>query len=218
MANRVVVLAGPGVLGNIDGFRRWTATHNLPVANTWSVKGLFAWNSPHHMGTVGLQARDFDLAGFAAAERIFAVGVDEDETPRAWWALSDVDDFDVEDLPEMEVQPEIEPNDLYTRLADVIQPLYRSVKSPPSPARVLTDLAAARPDGAVVAARPGLTGFWVARAFPTTELGSVVVAEDPPSGARLIEWSDDDVDWSDTDALVAVAGDIVAFGGVPWPP
>jgi len=39
----------------------------------------------------------------------------------------------------------------------------------------------------------------------------VVIAAQPPSGATVLEWGPDDVDWSDTDRLVEVAGPIVAW-------
>lgn len=211
MANAVVVLAGPGVIPYAGDFRRWAEEANLPVANTWSVKGLFRWDSPHHMGTVGLQERDFELAGFGEAVQILAVGVDELETPRHRWALSAVVDVDPADLPVMRAQPEIQPNRLYRELAAVVQPLYASQKTPPSPARVLHDLGGDRRTGQVIAARPGPTGFWLGRAFPTTELGSVVIADDLPDGATVVDWGPDDVDWSDTDRLVEVAGPIVAW-------
>jgi hypothetical protein len=211
VANPVVVLAGPGVIPHAGALRRWAEAANLPVANTWSVKGLFRWDSPHHMGTVGLQERDFELAGFGAADRIIAVGVDERETPRERWALAPVTDVDAADLPSVGTHPPIEPNDLYASLAAVIQPLYTSHKTPPSPAQVLYDLGGDRRTGQVIAARPGPTGFWLGRAFPTTELGSVVIADDPPAGATVIEWGPDEVDWSDTDRLVEVAGPIVAW-------
>ena len=43
-------------------------------------------------------------------------------------------------------------------------------------------LAAVRPQGGLVAADPGPAGLWVARAFPTTEPGSVVVPATPARG------------------------------------
>ena len=211
VANAVVVLAGPGVIPHAGAFRRWAEEANLPVANTWSVKGLFRWDSPHHMGTVGLQERDFELAGFGEAERILAVGVDENETPRDRWALSDVIDVDPAALPEIDAQPEIQPNRLYAELAAVVQPLYTSQKPPPSPARSPPDLGqTVAPDRSSRPA-PGPTGFWLGRAFPTTELGSVVIADELPHGATVVDWGPDDVDWSDTDRLVEVAGPIVAW-------
>ena len=36
-----------------------------PVVNTWGAKGVLRWDDPHHAGTAGLQADDFDLAGLA---------------------------------------------------------------------------------------------------------------------------------------------------------
>ena len=37
---------------------------------------VFNWDSPHHMGTCGLQADDFALLGFAEYELIVASGID----------------------------------------------------------------------------------------------------------------------------------------------
>src|SRR5207253_175730 len=65
--------------------------------------------------------------------------------------------------------------ELFGKLAAVVQPLYRDEGSPLSPGRVVADLAAAIGDGGLVVADPGPAGFWVARAFPTSELGSVLV-------------------------------------------
>jgi hypothetical protein len=64
---------------------------------------------------------------------------------------------------------------LYRELAEALRPLYDSDQVPLTPARAAADLAAARPDGALVVADPGPAGLWIARALPTTEAGSVVV-------------------------------------------
>src|SRR5256885_32762 len=73
---RIVVLAGPGVVGtrSIDGLRAFAAAANVPVANTWGAKGVLLWDSPFHMGTCGLQARDFELLDFASYDAIVATG------------------------------------------------------------------------------------------------------------------------------------------------
>jgi len=78
---RVVVLAGPGVIddGALEGLRAFAAAGSLGVANTWGAKGVFAWDSPHHLGTCGLQANDFELLGFGDAGVIVATGLDPDE-------------------------------------------------------------------------------------------------------------------------------------------
>ena len=212
MANRVVVLVGPGVLPHADLMRVWATEHGLPVANTVTLKGLFRWDSPHHIGTVGLQERDFELAGFGEAERIYAVGVDEQETPRERWAIGgEVVELDPASLPAVVgAAAAIEPNRLFTELSAAVHTLYESEKDPPSPARVVADLAASRQP---VVVRPGsLTAFWMARTFPSTDLGTVRFGDAP-----TVEWGEDDVDWEDTQSLIDVAGDIVAWGGVPFP-
>ena len=53
-----------GSTGALEGLRALAAAGNLGVANTWGAKGVFNWDSPHHLGTVGLQADDFELLGF----------------------------------------------------------------------------------------------------------------------------------------------------------
>jgi hypothetical protein len=103
-------------------------------------------------------------------------------------------------------------------------------------------LARAVPEGGLVVAEPGLVGFWVARTFPTSIPGSVLVpaaggveaahrlaleaaptrqvtliAHEPVelAGVRVEVWSPDVVDL-DPSALIAVAGPIVAWGGVGY--
>ena len=176
----VVVLAGPGVVraAMAPALRDLAAVGNLGVVNTWGAKGLFDWQSPHHLGTAGLQERDFELCGFADAALIVACGIDVDEAPRHRWALGPVLDLPVRQLPAAAAAwtrppAPIVPTELFGRLAAVVQPLYRSDAVPLSPGRIVADLAAAGLD--LVSADPGPAGFWVARAFPTAALGSVVV-------------------------------------------
>ena len=85
---RLVVLAGPGVVGtrSIDGLRAFAAAANVPVANTWGAKGVLLWDSPFHMGTCGLQARDFELLDFASYDAIVATGTDLAESPEERFA------------------------------------------------------------------------------------------------------------------------------------
>ena len=54
---------------------------NIGVANTWGAKGVFNWDSPHHLGTCGLQAHDFELLGFGELDLLWIVGLDPDESP-----------------------------------------------------------------------------------------------------------------------------------------
>ena len=179
----VVALVGPGVVraGAIDGLHEFAAAAGIGVANTWGAKGVFPWDSPHHMGTAGLQERDFELLGLGEAALIVASGVDPDESPTEQFALAPVVAVTPDQLSSdlaLHLRPTEAPsgpNPLYERLAAVAQPGYAADKVPLHPARAVADVRAALPAGGVVAADPGPAGLWVARTFPTTEPRSVVV-------------------------------------------
>ena len=190
----IVVLAGPDVVGsrNVDGLRAFAAAANVPVANTWGAKGVFPWDSPHHMGTCGLQLRDFELLGFADYDGVVATGIDENESPWDRFALAPVANIPPSDLGRLatEVAPATRPipaNDLYTRLSGVAQPGFVDDRVPLHPARAVADLRAVLAPGGVVTADAGVPGLWVARTFPTTEPGTVVVpaVATPGIGAAL---------------------------------
>ena len=181
-SERSAVLAGPEVLrvpGAIEGVRRFAATANVPVANTWGAKGVFNWDSPHHMGTCGLQADDFALLGLADYDRIVATGIDPLESPEERFGLAPV--LYVEpgsfwhfiDVPRM--NDEIPPNDLYGRIAGVAQPGYVDDSFPRHPARAVMDLKRSLGPDALVFGQPGPAGLWLARTFPTDRPGSICV-------------------------------------------
>lgn len=181
-AGELVVLAGPGVVetGNIEGLHELAAAANVPVANTWGAKGVLRWDSPHHMGTCGLQARDFELLGFADYDAIIATGIDPAESPPDRFGLAPVVDVPARELGRLarqvqQMPGEIRANDLYARLSKIAQPGYVDERVPLHPARAVADARSVLPSGGVVAADPGIAGVWVARTFPTTEPGTVVV-------------------------------------------
>jgi Thiamine pyrophosphate enzyme, central domain len=179
---RLVVLAGPGVVAsrNVEDLHAFATAANAPVANTWGAKGVFPWDSPHHMGTCGLQARDFELLGFERYDTIVATGVDLAESPHERFALAPVVEVTPGELSRLaqRIAPAPEPipsNDLYARLSSVAQPGFVDDRVPLHPARAVADLRATLDAGGVVTADPGVAGLWVARTFPTTEPGTVVV-------------------------------------------
>ena len=176
LVGRVVVLAGPGVIddGAVEGLRAFAAAGDLGVANTWGAKGVFSWDSPHHLGTCGLQEHDFELLGFGHADAIVATGVDPGESPYERFALAPVFEVAPRDLERLagrvRATGEPLPNDLYARLAAVAQPGYTDTKVPLHPARAVSDLGALLPPGGLLTADPGVAGLWVARTFPTPAL------------------------------------------------
>jgi hypothetical protein len=170
--------------------RRFAERTNLGVVNTWGLKGLFRWDSPFHLGTAGLQERDFELAGIGDADIVLGIGLDFDESPRELLGpLVEVDAGELDSWAERlgrAPEPPARPS-LYSDLAAVVQPLYALDEVPLNPARAAGDLAGALPAGGLVAADPGPAGLWVARTFPTTDLGSVVVpARVTPAAAVTI--------------------------------
>jgi acetolactate synthase I/II/III large subunit len=86
-AERAIVLAGNGVAraGAAAALREFSTTTGIPVAETFMGKGLVDADSDQALGAVGLQAGDFDLAGFDEADLIIAVGYDLVEHSPALW-------------------------------------------------------------------------------------------------------------------------------------
>lgn len=164
------------------------------MLNTFGVKGLFRWDDPSHLGTIGLQERDVELAGVLDADLVLAVGLDplelgpEDLGPRV--TVVEPADLDrwAERLGRAPSAPE--PGRLYRELAGALAPLYADEAVPLTPAAAAADLAEVLPSGGLVCADPGPVGLWVARALPTRVLGSVhvpPVASRGAAGARALE-------------------------------
>ena len=205
-AHHVVVLAGPGVVRRraVGGLRALAAAGKLGVLNTWGAKGVFHWRSRHHWATVGLQELDFDLGGLRGADLVLTVGLDEAEAPRRLW----------ERFPHRNVTPELlgplaerwgapgqfaEMPPLRDRLAAVTQAGWTATASPLMPSLVTRHYAEVLGQGGVVAADPGTAGFWVARTFATTRLGTAFVP-----GEAVYGW--------------AAACVLVARAAAPWRP
>jgi len=213
------ILAGPGVVraGCVDELQAFAHRVGCGVVNTWGAKGVFRWDDPFHFGTAGLQARDFELAGLADVDVLVTTGLEAAEvTSRPWDGRAEVIDVAPEHLAEIElVLPPgtMDRPALYTELAAVVGPMYDQPGSPPARAAAL---AASLPDDGVVVADPGLVGFWIARTFPTARPGSVLITAEGVDGPSVVHVGD--ADWADVDldprALIAVAGEIVAWGGV----
>lgn len=178
-----VVAAGPAAVAGLHAFARRVG---CGVVNTWGAKGVFRWDDPLHFGTAGLQARDFELAGLAELDVLVTSGLDPAEvTSRPWEGRAQVVDVAPGDLATVELDLPAGTRErpaLYTELAAVVGPLYEQPGSPPARAAAL---AAALPVDGLVVAEPGLVGFWVARTFPTSVPGSVVV---PASGGAEAAW------------------------------
>src|SRR3954452_15626501 len=82
-----VVLAGNGVarVGAAAALREFARATGIGVAETFMGKGLLDYEDPRSLGTVGLQSRDYALAGFEDADVVITVGYDLVEHSPANW-------------------------------------------------------------------------------------------------------------------------------------
>jgi acetolactate synthase I/II/III large subunit len=86
-ARSPVVLAGNGVLraGASAALREFARATGIGVAETFMGKGAIDYEDPHALGTVGVHDRDYELAGFADADVVIAVGYDlVEQAPEHW--------------------------------------------------------------------------------------------------------------------------------------
>jgi hypothetical protein len=181
-ARSPVVLAGPDVIQRqaVAGLNALATSASLGVLNTWGAKGVFDWRSRHHWATVGLQARDFELGGLAGADLIVATGLDPDEAPAERWQLAPTivaHPCSLGPLAERWWRPRLDlaMPPLRAGLAAVTQEGWSAEDLPLAPTRATLNYGRSFGPGGLVAADPGVAGYWVARTFATTEPGNVHV-------------------------------------------
>ena len=196
-AEAPMVLAGPGVVrdGAVEGLRALAEAGNLGVLNTWGAKGLFPWQNRHHLATAGLQALDFELGGLTDADLVIATGLDPLEAPADRWEHL-APSIALAPAALASVAAELAPRDgpipvprLRTLLAAATEAGWANDGAPIAPSRATLNYARAIGEGGFLAADPGAAGFWVARTYGTSEVGSVVVPaghEDPGFAAACV--------------------------------
>jgi acetolactate synthase-1/2/3 large subunit len=206
-AEHPIVLAGNGAIRAhaSRALRAFVHTTGIPVAETFMAKGLIDYEDRHALGTVGLQARDYEMAGFDDADLVIAIGYDLVEHAPEHWnprrdkkivvidsVAAEIDEFF---LPEVELI-----GDIAHVVARLAAGCHRSMTSPGTnrqlhnvvmgaleegrhddhfplrPARVLWDIRAAlRPEDLLVS-DVGLHKLWIGRMFPAHEPGTVLIA------------------------------------------
>ena len=188
-APSVTVLAGPGVVRHdaVSGLHDLAVAAGIGVLNTWGAKGVFDWRSRHHLATVGLQERDFELGGLGEVDLIIATGLDPLEAPDARWELAPALRVVpgalarlAENSGDLRRSPAMPP--LRALLAQVTQRGWTLEKAPLSPSRVTMNYAECLGTDGLLAADAGTGGFWVARTFGTTRLDAVIVPSGPSPG------------------------------------
>ncbi len=206
-AENPVILAGNGAIRThaSRALRAFVHTTGIPVAETFMAKGLIDYEDPHALGTVGLQARDYSLAGFDEADVVIAVGYDlVEHAPEHWnprrdkqivvidTVAAEIDEFFV---PEVELigdiahvlarlaagasrrpTPRVDSDRLRTLVSGALADAETDGHFPMRPPRVLADLRRALRRDDLLVSDVGLHKLWIGRMFPAHEPGTVLIA------------------------------------------
>ncbi|MDQ6836137.1 MAG: acetolactate synthase large subunit [Actinomycetota bacterium] len=206
-AENPIILAGNGAIRThaSRALRAFVHTTGIPVAETFMAKGLLDYEDPHALGTVGLQSRDYAMAGFDDADVVITVGYDlVEHAPEHWnpgkdkrivmidTVAAEVDEFFI---PEVELVGDVA--HILGRLAagcqrspsvpagsDRLRELVLGALTdarqdshfPMRPPRVLADIRDALGPGDLLVSDVGLHKLWIGRMFPAHEPGTVLIA------------------------------------------
>jgi acetolactate synthase I/II/III large subunit len=206
-AENPVILAGNGAIRThaSRALRAFVHTTGIPVAETFMAKGLIDYEDPHALGTVGLQSRDYEMAGFDDADVVIAVGYDlVEHKPENWnprrdkqivvidTVTAEIDEFY---MPAVELVGDIasvlarlaagcsrrtpeapEADRLRALTLGALRDGARDDHFPMRPARVLADLRSVLGRTDLLISDVGLHKLWIGRMFPAHEPGTVLIA------------------------------------------
>ncbi len=205
-AGSVVVLAGNGVLrtGTSPELREFAEATGIGVAATFMGKGVVPDDHPMWLGTVGMQARDYELAGFPDAEVVITVGFDlVEHAPSHWNPDRDkrivcIDtvpvEVDANFITEVDLIGDIssilrsltaecgsgsrEPSS--SALQDLVSGAFEAGRGddafPMRPARALWELRQVLGRTDILISDVGLHKLWISRIFPAYEPDTVFIA------------------------------------------
>jgi acetolactate synthase I/II/III large subunit len=201
-----VALAGNGVIrgGATPALREFVRATGIPVAETFMGKGLLPPDNPKALGSVGLQAGDYSMAGFDDADVVLAIGYDlVEHSPEHWNPKRDKKIVCIDSVPaetDAYFVSEVElVGDLYyiltrlaeecrhvphqggsTRLRDVVLGRFDAAKDddsfPMQPPRALYDIRQALGREDILVSDVGLHKLWIGRMFPAYEPNTVLIA------------------------------------------
>jgi len=203
-----IVLAGNGVarVGAAPALREFARATGIGVAETFMGKGLLDYEDPCALGTVGLQSRDYALAGFEDADVVITVGYDlVEHAPRNWNPKRDKRIVCIDTAPaevDEHFMTEVDlVGDLYhilsrlaeelrdggwgatgtsSRLNDIILGRFEAGRGddafPMQPPRALWEIRQALGPQDMLISDVGLHKLWIARMFPAHEPDTVLIA------------------------------------------
>jgi acetolactate synthase-1/2/3 large subunit len=205
-AENPIALVGNGAIRARAGraLRYFVGSTGIGAAETFMAKGLLDYEDPHALGTVGLQSRDYAMAGFEDADVVITIGYDlVEHSPEHWnprrdkriividSVAAEIDEFFI---PEVELIGDIAhvlsrlasecnrsaPYSGSSRLRDVVLGALNEARSdehfPMRPPRVLWDIRSVLGRQDLLVSDVGLHKLWIGRMFPAHEPGTVLIA------------------------------------------
>jgi len=201
-----IVLAGNGVAraNASSALREFARATGIGVAETFMGKGSLDYEDLNALGTVGLQSRDYALAGFEDADVVITVGYDlVEHAPSNWNPKRDKTIVCIDSVPS-EVDEHFVTaldlvGDLYhilsrlteelrhdprttrtSRLDEIVLGRFEAGKDddafPMQPPRVLWEIRQALGRHDMLISDVGLHKLWIARMFPAHEPNTVLIA------------------------------------------
>jgi acetolactate synthase I/II/III large subunit len=201
-----VMLVGNGVtrVGASAALRQFSRASGIPGAETFMGKGAVDARDDHALGTVGLQSRDYALAGFEDADVVITVGFDLVEHAPSHWnperdkriVAIDTTSIEVDAYFTTEVDLVGDMSYILSRLAveceGVVRPggshrLNEIVSShfegardddhfPMQPPRALWEIRQVLDREDILISDVGLHKLWIGRMFPAYEPNTVLIA------------------------------------------
>jgi acetolactate synthase-1/2/3 large subunit len=201
-----IVLAGNGVArtGSAPALRGFAELTGIGVAETFMGKGMLDYQDPRALGTVGLQSRDYALAGFEDADVVITVGYDlVEHAPANWNPKRDkrivcidtvAPDVDEHYITEADLIGDIAHilgvlarelgTTAYTtgrsRLNEIVLSRFEAAKDddafPLQPPRALWEIRQALGREDILISDVGLHKLWIGRMFPAHEPNTVMIA------------------------------------------
>jgi acetolactate synthase I/II/III large subunit len=206
-AEQPIVLAGNGVarVGAAAALREFARATGIGVAETFMGKGLLDYEDPRALGTVGLQSRDYALAGFEDADVVITVGYDlVEHSPKNWNPHRDkkivcIDtvaaEVDEHFMTEVDLVGDIHHilsrlaeelrdggwgSSAPSRLNDIVLGRFEAGRTddgfPMCPPRALWEIRQALGPRDMLISDVGLHKLWIARMFPAHEPDTVLIA------------------------------------------
>jgi len=205
-AESPIVLAGNGLVrvGASRALREFARVTGIPVAETFMGKGLLDYQDEHFVGTVGLQSRDYALAGFEDADLVITAGWDLVEHAPSHWnpnrdkrivcidtVSPEVDEYyitDVDLIGDMasilewlgQAVPGNRDVPVSSRLNDIVMSYFEGAREddhfPAQPPRALWEIRQALGPEDMLISDVGLHKLWIARMFPAHEPNTVMIA------------------------------------------